>query len=109
MLAQVFLLPRTFFTPCCLVLFRVQTSFKSSPWLLLLAWGPLPHPGGPSLPGPHHPGDSGAQMESRAQRWAAGGTGDQGVCVQAGDGAGVRRGAWTRSLFYRLHVLHAEL
>ena len=48
-------------------------------------------------------------MESRAQRWAAGGTGDQGVCVQAGDGAGVRRGAWTRSLFYRLHVLHAEL
>ena len=31
-------------------------------------------------------------MESRAQRWGAGGTGDQGECVQAGDGVGVRRG-----------------
>ena len=40
-----------------------------------------------------------AQMESRAQRWAAGGTGDQGEYVQAGDGAGVRRGTWARSLF----------
>ena len=87
-----FSVPRTFSIPCCLVLFRVQTSFKSSPWDLLLAWGPLPHPGVPSLPGPHHPGDSGVQMESRVQRWAAGGTSDQRECVEAGDGAGVRRG-----------------
>ncbi|KAM9684885.1 antigen WC1.1-like [Dama dama] len=78
---------------------RDQTSLESSPWHLLPALGLLPHPGGPSLPGPHRPGDSGAQMESRAQRWAAGGTGDQGACVQAGDGAGVRMGAWARSLF----------
>ena len=80
------------------VLLRDQNNLKSSPWHLLPAWGPLPHPGSPSLPCPCHPGDSAAQMESRAQRWAAGGTGVQGACVQAGDGAGVRRGAWARSL-----------
>ena len=81
------------------VLLRDQNNLKSSPWHLLPAWGPLPHPGGPSLPGPHHPGDSAAQMESRVQRWAAGGTGDQGEYVEAGDGAGVSRGTWARSLF----------
>ena len=91
-----FSVPRTFSHPCCLVLFRVQTSFKSSPWHLLLAWGPLPHPGVPSLPGPHHPGDSGVQMESRVQRWAARGTSDQGECVEAGDGAGMKTGTWAR-------------
>ena len=89
----------TFFTPTCLVLLREQNNLKSSPWHFLPAWGPLPHPGVPSLPGPHHPGDSAAQMESRAQRRAAGGTGDQGECVEAVDGADVRRGAWARSLF----------
>ena len=75
------------------------------------AWGPLPHPGVSSLPGPHHPGDSAAQMESRVQRWAAGRTGDQGECVQAGDGAGVRRGTWAGLCFesVELHVLCAEL
>ena len=78
------------------VLLRDQNNLKFSPWNLLPAWGPLPHPGGPSLPGPRYPGDSAAQMESRAQRWAAGGTGDQGECVEAGDGAGVRRGTWAR-------------
>ena len=52
------------------------------------------HPGGPSLPGPQHLGDSATQKESRAQRWAAGETGDEGECVEAGDGAGVRRGTW---------------
>ena len=81
------------------VLLRDQNNLKSSPWHLLPAWGPLPHPGGPSLPGLRHPGDSAAQMESRAQRWAAGGTGDQGEYVEAGDGAGVSRGTWARSLF----------
>ena len=85
--------------PSSLVLLRDKNNLKSSPWHLLPAWGPLPHPGGPSLPGPRYPGDSAAQMESRAQRWAAGGTGDQGECVEAGDGAGVRRGTSARSLF----------
>ena len=92
---EIFLCPRL--SPAVFpVLLR---DLKFSPWHLLPAWGPLPHPGSPSLPGPHHPGDSAAQMESRAQRWAAGGPGDQGECVQAGDGAGVRRGTWARSLF----------
>ena len=91
-----FSVPRAFFTPCCPAFLRGQTSLKSSPWHLLPAWGPLPHPGVPSLPGPHHPGDSAAQMESRAQRWAAGGTGDQGECVEAGDGAGMKRGTWAK-------------
>ena len=87
----------TFSNP--LPLFFLGMRPASNPWRLLPAWGPLPHPGGPSLPGPCHPGDSAAQMESRVQRWAAGGTGDQGECVEAGDGTGVRRGAWARSLF----------
>mgnify|MGYP006996369781 CR=1 FL=1 len=59
------------------VLLRDQNNLKFSPWHLLPAWGPLPYPGVASLPGPRHPGDSATQMESRAQRWAAGGTGDQ--------------------------------
>ena len=78
------------------VLLRDQNNLKFSSWHLLPAWGPLPHSGGPSLPGPCHPGDSATQMESRAQRWAVGETGDQGECVEAGDGAGVRRGTWAR-------------
>lgn len=78
------------------VLLRDQNNLKFSPWHLLPAWGSLPYPGVASLPGPRHPGDSATQMESRAQRWAAGGTGDQGECVEAGDGAGMRRGTWAR-------------
>ena len=65
------------------VLLRDQTSVESSPWHLLPALGLLPHPGGPSLPGPRRPGDSGAQMESRAQRWAVGEPGTrERVCRQ---------------------------
>lgn len=45
-------------------------------WLSSGPWHPLPshdhlhHPRSPSLHGPHHPGDSATQMESRAPRWA---------------------------------------
>lgn len=61
--------------PSCLVLRRGQTRLQSYPWHFFPSRDPLPHPGGSSLPGPHHPGDTAAQMESRAQRWAVGGTG----------------------------------
>lgn len=68
--------PRPSPNPIGFILLRDQTRPKSCPWQLLPVRDALPHPGGPSLPGPRHPGDSDVQMESKAQRWATGGTGN---------------------------------
>lgn len=57
------------------VLLREQTWPKSCSWHLLPALDPVPLPGGPSLPGPDHLGDSAVQMENGTQRWASGDAG----------------------------------